>query len=539
MSEGASSATTKVLRRRFEEAHTALLATTSELDATRDALRSTTQELTDAQSAMRQLQQQVDWFKRQLFDRKSERVLPDPGVQASLFGEAAAAATPEVAGKPVSYVRRPKQRSADCVTDTGLRFDDSVPRQTVRLPEAGEGELIDEKVTYKLAQRPGSYLVLEFIQAVRKHAGQIVTAPAAGSVVEGSLADVSFLAGMAIDKFVYHMPLYRQHQRLEAQNITLARSTLTNLLLRSIRLLEPIAEAQYRHVLQGAVITMDETPIRAGRKGDGKMKIGQFWPLYGEDDEVCFRFLPGRQHAFVPQLLGPDFKGTLLTDGYAGYAKYAKAAQCTHAECWAHTRRGFEQALPYFPEASRGLELIRELYKHEAAIRKRGLEGADALHYRTEHSLPVVQAFWAWCFEQRQRVDLLPKDPLAKALAYAWERRAALQVFLSDPNVPIDTNHVERTIRPLALGKKNYLFCWTELGATAVATIQSLLQTCRLQGVDPYTYLVDVLQRIDVHPQSRVIELTPRLWKQHFAEQPFRSFVELGDRANMRAQRAA
>ena len=503
------------------------------LDETRSTLRTTTIELTDARAEVRVLKQQLDWFKRQLFDSKSERVLPDPAIQPNLLVAAGLAVAPPPApeGKPVSYVRRPKQRDDDCVNETGLRFDDSVPRQTIRLPEQGEGELIDEKITRKLAQRPGSYVVLEYIRTVRRHAGQIITAPPAPCVFEGSIADVSFLAGLLIDKFLFHMPLYRQHQRLAAQGITLSRATLTHLALRSIDLLAPIHAAQFGHILQSRVLTMDETPIKAGRKGEGKMKVGYFWPVFGEDQEVCFPYMPDRRHRNVALLLGPDFTGTLLTDGYEGYAKYSARAGCTHAACWAHTRRGVEKALAYYPEASAGLDLIRALYANEEVIRERGLDGADALHYRSTHSRPVVDAFWTWCYDQRQRVDLVPKDPLAKALAYAWERRGQLEVFLSDPDVPIDTNHIERALRPIPMGRRNFLFCWTELGAKSVGIIQGLLQTCRLHGVDPYTYLVDVLQRVDIHPQSRVIELTPRLWKQHFEHQRFRSFVELGDRA--------
>jgi hypothetical protein len=112
---------------------------------------------------------------------------------------------------------------------------------------------------------------------------------------------------------------------------------------------------------------------------------------------------------------------------------------------------------------------------------------------------------------------------LTKALAYARERRAGLEVFLSDPGVPMDTNHLERALRVIPLGKKNWLFCWTEAGAEQLGIVQSLIATCRLHGIDPYTYLVDVLQRVGEHPASRVAELTPRLWKQHFAQAPLRS----------------
>lgn len=130
-----------------------------------------------------------------------------------------------------------------------------------------------------------------------------------------------------------------------------------------------------------------------------------------------------------------------------------------------------------------------------------------------------------WIERQFERQGLLPSNPFTKALACARERRAGLQHFLQDPDVPIDTNHLERSLRPIPMGRKNWLFCCTELGARHVGIAKSLLATCRMQGIDPYTYLVDVLQRVGQHPASRVAELTPRLWKRHFADNPLRSDV--------------
>jgi transposase len=134
------------------------------------------------------------------------------------------------------------------------------------------------------------------------------------------------------------------------------------------------------------------------------------------------------------------------------------------------------------------------------------------------------------CDRQCQRPELLPGSPLRKALKYAMSRQGSLEVFLSDPDVPIDTNHLERGLRPIPLGKKNWMFSWTEIGAERIGVIQSLLVTCRLQGVDPYTYLVDVLQRISVHPASRAIELTPRVWKTRFADNPMKSDLALAEK---------
>ena len=163
------------------------------------------------------------------------------------------------------------------------------------------------------------------------------------------------------------------------------------------------------------------------------------------------------------------------------------------------------------------------LYDIEREMRERKLEGENKRLHRLTHSKPRVEAFFEWVDRQFEQQGLLPSNPLTKALAYVRERRAGLEVFLGDPDVPIDTNHLERALRVIPMGRKNWLFCWTEVGAEHAGIVQSLIATCRLHGIDPYTYLVDVLQRVGEHPASRVAELTPRLWKQHFAANPLRS----------------
>ena len=342
------------------------------------------------------------------------------------------------------------------------------------------------------------------------------------------MADVSLLAGMLVDKFVYHLPLYRQHQRIRQSGIDLSRATLTNLASRAIDLVAPIFHAQFGHILQSRVLAMDETPIKAGRKSKGKLRQAYLWPLYGEADEIAFSYTPSRAAAHVREVLGEHFKGVLVSDGYEAYARYAATReQVTHAECWAHTRRYFERAKEVEPGvAGEALEIIGALYRYEEQIRDQELTGEVKLNYRTEHSEPAVRAFWAWCENQCRRHDLLPSHPLTKALKYAMARIDSLKVFLTDPDVPIDTNHLGRALRPIPMGRKNYLFCWTELGAKQVGINKSLLVTCKLQGINPYTYLVDVLQRISQHPVSKAIELTPRVWKEKFTGNPLISDLE-------------
>jgi transposase len=393
---------------------------------------------------------------------------------------------------------------------------------------------VGEKVTCRLAQRPGAYVVLRYVRKVykRRSDGEFSCPPAPPAVFEKSCADVSFLAGMVIDKLVYHLPLYRQHQRLAAAGVHLARSTLTNYMHGVGALLEPVHEAQLESILASRTLAMDETPIKAGRKKGtpprrGQMKTGYFWPIYGDRDEIAFLFAPTRGTEVVRAALR-DFKGVLLTDGYKVYELFAGATNgVVHAQCWAHARRHLSEAEGAVPQqAGAALDLIAEIYGQEDEIRKKSLSPEQVLAHRGEHVKPLVDRFFEDLRQALREEVFLPTNPFTKAARYALEREEALRVFLQYPDVAPDTNHVERAIRPIALGRKNYLFCWTEIGAQYVGILQSLLSTCRIQGIDPYVYLVDVLQRVDHHPATDVALLTPRLWKEHFATNSLRSHID-------------
>ena len=490
-----------------------------------------------------QLQRQVEWFKRQLFGQKSERRLREPDArQLPLAGLLPGGENPvDVPPPPTETVKAYQRRTrfaslADAPDESGLRFDPSVPVEVIQVSNpdlvgltAADYEVIGEKVTYRLAQRPGSYVLLKYVRTVikRKDTEVLSCPPAPPAVLEKSLADVSLLAGLLLEKFRYHLPLYRQHQRLAHAGITLSRATLTQWVHRTAALLEPIYYALLSSILQSAVLAMDETPIKAGHKRKGKLETGYFWPLYGDRDEVAFPFAASRAGAVVREALG-SFCGVLLTDGYIVYERFAQRVnRLVHAQCWSHARRKFVEAERAEPTlVARALEQIGVLYEHEARLRQQGLEGEAKLAYRTEYAKPVVDQFFAWLGQTLTTQVLLPSNPFTQAARYARERERALRVFLEYPTVPLDTNHLEREIRAIALGRRNWLFCWTEVGARYVGIVQSLLASCRLQGVDPYVYFVDVLQRIDTHPAFEVHLLTPRLWKQHFAGNPMRSDLD-------------
>lgn len=482
------------------------------------------------------IQQRLAWFEKQLFGQKSEKRALELGMQLSLLGDMVPALTqPEGETEYTTYTRRKgKQRPDDCVNDSGLRFNDNVPVKVITLipdelkgEEADQYEVIGVKSTFRLAQRPASFEVLRYDRQIIKRKGSDTLLPSQApfNVLDKSVADVSFIVGMLVDKFQYHLPLYRQHQRLAAAGITLSRSTLGTIVARGIDLLYPIVDAMLSSILQSQVLAMDETPIKAGKAGPGKMKQSYFWPVYGDKDEIVFTFSTSRGRQHIEEIVKHRFKGTLLSDGYSAYASYIKANEgLTHAQCWVHSRRQFIEAENSWPApAKEAISLIAKLYEIEETIRNQKLTDDKKRQYRLTHSKPVVDRFFRWCDDTLHNLTLLPKDPLSKAIGYVQSKEMALRVFLEDPDVPLDTNHLERALRPIPMGRKNWLFCWTEIGAEHVGVIQSLIVTCRLHNINVNDYLTDVLLRISQHPASLVHELTPRYWKTKFADNPLRS----------------
>src|SRR5215510_4880724 len=288
------------------------------------------------------LKRQVEWFKRRLFGRKSERRLREPAAQQlPLAGLSTAREDPADSPPPPTetvkaYQRRTRFASlAEAPDERSLRFDSSVPVEVIELPNpaladlsAADYEVIGEKITYRLAQQPGAYVVLKYVRKVvkLKASQKLSCPPAPPSVFERSVADVSLLAGLLIDKFSYYLPLYRQHQRLAHAGITLNRGTLTQWVHRAADLLMPIYHTLLSSILQSHVLTMDETPIKAGHKSKGKLQTAYFWPIYGDQDEIAFPFVGTRAERVVREVLG-SFCGVLVTDGYNVYDRFVRSGE--------------------------------------------------------------------------------------------------------------------------------------------------------------------------------------------------------------------
>ena len=501
---------------------------------------------------LEQSRQSLDWFKRQLFGEKSERFIAQHPDQQELFVSPKTDEANVITEKVQTHSRRRKQKITNQTHDTGLRFDEDVPRNIIDiLPDALQGddaglyEIVSYKETHRLAQQVGAYRIITYRRPVYRLKPtatkesqtdgdintSLITTPAPENVLDGCYADVSLLAGMMVDKGVYHLPLHRQHQRLVDSGIMVSRATLLNWMSQSIELLKPIYQALYDDIFRSRLLAIDEVPMKVGLKSKGKMNQSYFWPIFGENDQVIFTWSPsrGEQHAY--QHL-KNFNGALITDGYQAYTRVlnrinVNETRIVHAQCWAHSRRYFEKAQKMEPElAAQALRIIQSLYKQESIIRDLALEGDDKKSHRQKHAKPIVDEFFKWTKEQREKPELLPSNPLSKALQYVMARETELQVFLEQPDVPLDTNHLERALRVIPMGRKNYLFCWKELGAKHMAILQSLLVTCKLHQINPYHYLLDVLQRISIQPASKVHDLIPRIWKEKFAEERLKSDIE-------------
>jgi len=487
----------------------------------------------------KELQSQLDWLKRQVFGEKSEKRFDIPASQLALgeLGEVTKEAVTETQVASHSRKQSTPKEEAEVV-----RFDESVPTETIvllppevkDLVEGQDYEVIGVKETVRLAQLPAAYVILRYVRPVIKLLDQLLAVPAPPPVLpqSRSIADVSLLAGLVVDKFQFHLPLYRQHQRMKAAGINLSRSLLTNLVQDTAELLAPLYRALERSVLDSRILMVDETPIKAGvEHGEHRMKKGWFWPVYGEKDEIVFIFRESRGKKEIDKILShwnPPDQGNperiLLTDGLEAYASYAeKTESLTHAQCWVHTRRNFIEAAEVEPELTTELlELIGALYAVEAECNQ--LEDpSKILQQRGLRSRPLVELIFERLRQLSTSRVMLGDTLFTKAVNYALRRETQLKVFLEEPLLPMDTNALERQIRPIPLGRKNWLFCWTEIGAIYTGIIQSLICSCKLQGVNPFTYLVDVMLRLSSQPDTDLNSLIPRQWKLLHQDNPWRS----------------
>jgi len=343
----------------------------------------------------------------------------------------------------------------------------------------------------------------------------VVQAPAPARLIESGIPTETTVAHVLVSKYADHLPLYRQAQIYGRQGINLDRSTLADWVGRAAFLLRPVHERLLAVLKSSTKLFADETTAPVLDPGRGRTKTGQLF-AYARDDRpwggtdppgVAYVYAPDRK-AERPMAHLAGFVGVLQVDGYGGYRALAERNAVTLAFCWAHVRRRFFElaAAGPAPIAGEALQYIASLYHIENEIRGRSADERRAV--RQEKSRPILAAFEPWL---RAKLALISqKTKLAEAIRYVLSRWEGLCRFIDDGRIDIDSNVVERAIRPIALNRKNALFAGSDGGAEHWAVIASLIETCKLTAVDPYAYLADTLTKIvNGHPNSRLEELLP------------------------------
>ncbi len=377
---------------------------------------------------------------------------------------------------------------------------------------------IGEDVSERLDIVPAQFRVLVVRRpkyACRACEDVVVQSPAPARLIEGGLPTEATVAHVLVAKYADHLPLYRQAQIYARQGIDLDRSTLADWVGRAAWHLRPVHERLLAHIRSSTKIFADETTAPVLDPGRGRTKTGQLW-AYARDDRpwggaihrlAVYVYAPNRK-AEQPIAHLAGFKGVLQVDGYAGYRPLAEKGDVLLAFCWTHVRRRFYELAVggSMPIASEALERIAALYAIEKDIRGRSADERRAV--RQDRSRPILDALEPWL---REKLALISqKSKLAEAIRYALSRWNGLTLFVDDGRVEIDSNVVERAIRPIALNRKNALFAGSDGGAENWAIVASLIETCKLNGVDPNAWMADTLAKIvNGHLNSEIDELLP------------------------------
>jgi transposase len=502
----------------------ALILTQHEQLVSAEAKLTTTQEqLLSREREIEHLKLLLVKLHRMQFGRKSEK-LARQIEQLELRLEELESNRSEKASTPPEPASVPAGSTAPAAKPARRALPDHLPRQTRRhepketaCPQCqGELRKLGEDVSEMLEYVPASFVVIRHVRTKLSctKCDCIVQAEAPSRPIERGLAGPGLLAHVLVSKYCDHQPLYRQSEIYGRQGVELERSTMADWVGGSSRLLEPLVEALRRYVTAAGKLHADDTPVPVLAPGQGKTKTGRLW-TYVRDDRpagdsaapaVWFAYSPDRKGEHPAQHL-QKFRGTLQADAYAGFNQLYEDGRIQPAACWAHVRRhlyDLEQAHSS-PVAREGLQRIGALYGVEEQIRGKPPDQRRAV--RQTQSKPLLDSLHQW-FEATLS-KLSRKSETTVAIRYALSRWDALTRYIEDGHIELDNNAAERSLRGVALGRKNYLFAGSDAGGERAAAIYSLIGSAKLNGLDPEAYLRQVLTRIADHPINRIDELLP------------------------------
>jgi transposase len=468
-------------------------------------------------------------FQRMRFGRKSEKLDEDQfqlGLEDIEQAIAKSEALQDKRAPETAASRQKRQTNRGSLPAHLPRIHETISPEDTNCPCCRTPmHAIGEETAERLDVIPAQYRVIVTHRpkyACRACEGTVVQAPAPERLIKGGIPTEAMVAHVLSGKYAWHLPLYRQAQMLKSQGIEIDRSTLAFWVGYAAAELMPLYERLRAVLLGSSKLAVDETPVPVLDPGRGRTRKGYFWAIARDDrpfggpdpPAVVYTYAPGRGADHGIALLA-NYSGIVQCDGYAAYKRLArekpKGAEVTLAFCWTHWRRYFYDIAEGgdAPIASEALTRIAELYEIEAAIRGQGAEKRRAL--RQEKSTSLVLTFRVWLEIQLAKVSA--KSSIAEAIRYGFNHWDGLVRFLDDGRIEMDTNIVERSMRSVALNRKNALFAGHDEGAENWAAIASLIETCKLNGVDPEAYLADVLAcLVNLWPNNRLDELLPWAW---------------------------
>ncbi len=483
------------------------------------------QEVTRRDEKIVYLEEQLNWLKKQLFGAKSERDISSANPnQLELEGFTSIEQQAQETKTIPAHTRKKPNRDGT----SAIQLPKDLPLETTVIDIPEEQKIcsvtgvalvkIGEEVSYRLKHKPGSFYLKEIIRPKYVHPGKeergIMIAELPETLLPRCQADDTFLAYLLVEKFVKHMPLYRIEEDLKRQRIGISRNLLSKWVIRCGMALKPLYNEMKKHILESQNIFIDETPIKL--QDTGKCQTAYMWVICGgkgsDPPYRIYDFKDDRCHHHVLDIL-VDYRGVLHSDKFAAYEKLAEKKVITWHPCFSHIRRKF-----FASEAGDAsfrswmLRKIKYLFLLERVAWARSPE--ERLKIRQEKEVPIIDELIAAVKKKLLDGKMLPKSKLREAVGYFCGLIPYLKNYTKTPWGRLDNNVAERAIRPLAIGRKNWLFFGSREGGEAGAVILSLVQTCRGLGINPYEYLADMFVRFNSHNAQKLYELLPDRWQE-------------------------
>ena len=488
--------------------------------------------LTQKEQTILSLEEQLAWLKRQIFGKRSERCLSELNSEQLTF---AGFETIDLEKKETQSIDSHQRQKPQRNGEDSIKLSPDLPVKTVILDIPEEEKTCKEtgiplvqigtEITHKLAHEPGSYYIKQIIRPKYAHPQKpengIVNAFLPDSILSKCRADDSLLAEIITKKFVDHLPLYRIAEGMSRGGASISRKLLSQWVIRCGMALKPLYQEMKKQILNSTTIFIDESPVKLQAKD--KCKTGFMWVVVGGNESNpayrIYDFRENRCHHNVLDIL-KDYKNVLHSDKYAAYQRLAEKKVITWCPCWAHVRRKFFEAESGDPPFRKWiLRKIHYLFMLERVAWARSPE--ERLRIRQEKEAPIIEELQQRITKRLTEGKLLPKSKFREALGYFCSLAPYLKNYTNHPFARLDNNTAERAVRPLAIGRKNWLFFGSSAGGEAGSILLSFVQTCRGFGINPRTYLEDVFRRLMGHNSRKLHELLPDQWL--LAQKPLKS----------------